>query len=557
MAEAIKADTKKKDAPLGGRGYPDLQDHLRALEQAGLLRVIDAPVNKDTELMTLVRWQFRGGIPESERKAFKFTNVTDSLGRSYDMPVVVGALSATPAIYAMGMGVALDQVGLRWRDAVANPIPPVEITDAPCHEVVLTGDDLCGDGKGLDALPVPISTPGFDSAPYFTATACVSRDPDTGVQNLGTYRAGLKASDRLAVKFFVNMGQGGHAHWQKYKDRGEKMPMAITVGCPPSLAYLAPQKIRAGLDEVSVAGGLVGAPIRVVRAKTVDLLVPAEAEIVIEGLIDTEYLEPEAPFGESHGHVNTEEYNFIMEVTAITHRRDAVLTTIISQVTVSESSVIKRVAMEPKFLNHLRDQLGIKGLQRVSMHEPLTNIRRIVFLVFERGVPVTEIWRALYAASALESSCGKFVIAVNDDIDPDNGDAVFWALAYRSNPGLDVQILPHRDRGHGPALERGNGEDASILIDATLKADMPPIALPKREYMEAARELWERLDLPTLKPESPWHGYSLGDWSDEWDEMAQRAADGDYLANGQRSAQLRRNDIAPNTSIREVPRTGE
>ncbi len=556
MANAIKTDIAK-EAAFGGRGYPDLQDHLRALDEAGLLRVIDAPVNKDTELMTLVRWQFRGGIPEAERKAFKFTNVTDSLGRSYDMPVVVGALSATPAIYAMGMGVPLDQVGRRWRDAVANPIPPVEITDAPCQEVVLTGDALRGDGKGLDALPVPISTPGFDSAPYFTATACVSRDPDTGVQNLGTYRAGLKASDRLAVKFFVNMGQGGHAHWQKYRDRGEKMPMAITVGCPPSLAYLAPQKIRAGLDEISVAGGLVGAPIRVAKAKTIDLLVPAEAEIVIEGLIDTEYLEPEAPFGESHGHVNTEEYNFIMEVTAITHRRDAVLTTIISQVTVSESSVIKRVAMEPKFLNHLRDHLGIKGLRKVSMHEPLTNIRRIVFLVFERGVPVTEIWRALYAASALDSACGKFVVAVNDDIDPDNADAVFWALAYRSNPGLDVQILPHRDRGHGPALERGNGEDASILIDATLKADMPPIALPKREYMEAAKELWERLDLPPLKPESPWHGYSLGDWTNEWDEMAQRAAEGDYLVNGQRSAQLRRNDVAPNSSIREVPRTGD
>jgi UbiD family decarboxylase len=556
MAEAIKTDSKK-NATVSGRGYPDLQDHLRALDEAGLLRVIDAPVNKDTELMTLVRWQFRGGIPESERKAFKFTNVTDSHGRSYDMTVVVGALSATPTIYAMGMGVPLDQVGQRWREAITNPIPPVEITDAPCHEIVLTGDDLRGEGKGLDALPVPISTPGFDSAPYFTATACVSRDPDTGVQNLGTYRAGLKAPDRLAVKFFVNMGQGGHAHWQKYKDRGEKMPMAITIGCPPSLAYLAPQKIRAGLDEVSVAGGLVGAPIRVVRAKTVDLLVPAEAEIVIEGLIDTEYLEPEAPFGESHGHVNTEEYNFIMEVTAITHRRGAVLTTIISQVTVSESSVIKRVAMEPKFLNHLRDHLGIKGLQRVSMHEPLTNIRRIVFLVFDRGVPVTEIWRALYAASVLDSACGKFVVAVNDDIDPDNADAVFWALAYRSNPAIDVQILPHRDRGHGPALERGNGEDASILIDATLKADMPPIALPTREYMEAAKDLWERLDLPPLKPESPWHGYSLGDWSDEWEEMAQRAADGNYFENGRRSAQLRRNDIAPNTSIREVPRTDE
>jgi 4-hydroxy-3-polyprenylbenzoate decarboxylase len=178
----------------------------------------------------------------------------------------------------------------------------------------------------------------------------------------------------------------------------------------------------------------------------------------------------------------------------------------------------------------------------------------VLFLVFERGVATTEIWRAMYAASALDSAIGKYVIAVNEDIDPENGDAVFWALAYRANPALDAEILPHRDRGHGPALERGNGEDASLLIDATLKSDMPPLALPKREYMEHAKALWERLGLPPLKPESPWFGYSLGDWTDEWDAMAQRAADGRYLENGRRSAQLRRDDVAPNTSIRDVPR---
>jgi 4-hydroxy-3-polyprenylbenzoate decarboxylase len=83
---------------------------------------------------------------------------------------------------------------------------------------------------------------------------------------------------------------------------------------------------------------------------------------------------------------------------------------------------------------------------------------------------------------------------------------------------------------------------------------MAPIALPTREYMEHAKELWEKLGLPPLKPEHPWHGYSLGDWTEEWEQMARRAAAGDYLENGRRSAQLRRNDVAPNTSIRDVPR---
>src|SRR5438552_7322033 len=130
------------------------------------------------------------------------------------------------------------------------------------------------------------------------------------------------------------------------------------------------QKLPVGVDEVTVAGGMAGAPINVVRAKTVDLLVPPESEIVIEGLIDTEYVEPEAPFGESHGHVALEEFNMPMRLTAITHRRDPVIPSYISQVTPSESSVIKRVAYEPLFLAHLRDALGISGVKRVALNEP-------------------------------------------------------------------------------------------------------------------------------------------------------------------------------------------
>jgi 4-hydroxy-3-polyprenylbenzoate decarboxylase len=451
------------------------------------------------------------------------------------------------------MGVPVDQIGEVWRRAIAEPIAPVEVTDAPCQEMVIEGRLLRGEGNGLDALPVPISTPGFDVAPYLTATGCITRDPDSGVQNMGTYRGAIKSSRRIGLKMFVHMGQGGYAHWNKYRAKGEPMPMAITLGGPPAVAYVAPQKLAQDVDELAVAGGIIGAPLNVVKARTIDLMVPAEAEIVIEGHVDPEYMEPEGPFGESHGHINLEEYNFVFDVSAITRKRNAMLPTIISQVTPSESSVIKRVAYEPLFLAHLRDALGIKGIRKVSMHEPLTNIRRLVFLVCDRDMPTTEVWRALYGASAYSSAVGKFCVAVNEDIDPDNADAVFWSLAYRANPALDVEILKHRDRGHGPALMRGDGEDATLLIDATLKADMPPIALPKREYMENAQALWERLGLPPLTPEAPWHGYSLGDWNDEWDEMAARAAEGGYLENGRRSAQLRRKDVAPNSSVRDTP----
>jgi 4-hydroxy-3-polyprenylbenzoate decarboxylase len=531
------------------RGYNDMQDHLAALDAAGLLTRIDAPINKDSELSPLVRWQFRGGIPEAERKAFLFTNVTGGDGRVFDIPVTVGALAGNAEIYSVGMGVPVAEIGNCWSNAIANPIAPVVVEDPPCQEIVYEGADLTS-GKGLDALPVPVSTPGYDSAPYLTATACVTSDPDTGIQNLGTYRGGLKAPDRIGLKLFMNLGQGGTAHWEKYRTRGEAMPIAMVIGCPPPVAYAAPQKLAKDVDELGVAGGIAGAPIRVAKARTSDLFVPADAEIVIEGLLDPEYFEPEGPFGESHGHINLEEFNFILTVTAITRRSNAVFTSIISQVTPSESSVIKRVAYEPLFLNHLTGHLGVRGVKRVAMHEPLTNLRKVLVIQFDRSVARTEIWRALYGAMSFQAPVGKYLIAVNEDIDPDNLDAVFWAMSYRANLAEDCELMRHRPLGHGP--KSGADEDATLLIDATLKADMAPVALPKREYMEHAKELWEQLGLPPLKPEAPWHGYELGDWSAEWDTLADRAAAGDWISNGERSHQQRRTGVEPNTDIRNV-----
>jgi UbiD family decarboxylase len=539
----------------GERGYADLHDHLDRLDKAGLLLRIDHPVNKDTEMHPLVRWQFRGGIAEKDRKAFLFTNIVDSSGRRYDIPVVIGALAANAAIYRIGMNVERNEdIGPRWEYAMANPVAPRTVDRAPCHDIVITGRDLEGPGNGLAALPIPISTPGFDAGPYLTATCVITRDPETAIQNIGTYRAHLKAPTRLGMMTLANLRAGGFTHWQKYRDRGEPMPVAIVVGCPPVVAYQGPQRLPLGVDEITVAGGLAGAPINVARARTVDLMVPAEAELVIEGFADPDYLEPEGPFGESHGYVALEEYNLAIEVTAITRRRDAVIPSIISQVTPSESSVVKRLAYEPLFLSHLRDALGIKGIRRVALHEPLTNLRKLVILQFAMGTPRSEVWRALNGTLTLQAIVGKFVVAVDEDIDPDNADSVFWAMSYRCNPIEDTHVVPYRELGHGPRT--GGAElDSAMLIDATMKHPMPPLALPKREYMENAKALWERLGLPPLRPEMPWFGYSLGDWNEDWDRNAKEAARGHGMDRGDSYRQRRRKGIAPNTPTRTIEET--
>jgi len=542
-----------KPAAAPARGYPDLRDHLRALDKAGLLVTVDRAINKDTEMHPLVRWQFRGGIEEKDRKAFLFTNVVDSKKRKYDIPVAVGVLAANREIYRIGIGCRLDEIDARWVEAARHPIPPRLVENAPCHEIVITGKALDKPGNGLDGIPLPISTPGWDVAPYATLSQYITKDPDTGVQNMGNYRGQVKAPRRLGMNPSLELRPGIYNHWEKLRARGfKKLPCAVVLGAPPCITFASVQKLPETVDELTVAGGLVGSPINVVRAKTVDLLVPAEAEIVIEGFIDTEYLEPEAPFGESHGHVNLQEFNAFMDVTCITRRRDAILTSIISQVTPSESSLIKRIGMEPLFLNFLRDTLGIKGIKRVSMHEPLTNIRKVIALVVERDMPTTEVWRALYGAAVLHRAAGKYVIAVNDDIDPENADAILWAMSYRANAALDMHIMPHRDQGHGPRSKRNGGEDASVLIDATLKENFPPISLPKREYMENARKIWEELGLPKLKPEAPWYGYSLGEWSPDLDAAALQAVRGDYFAAGKQLVKRRRKDVRMNTEVRNV-----
>jgi 4-hydroxy-3-polyprenylbenzoate decarboxylase len=238
-----------------------------------------------------------------------------------------------------------------------------------------------------------------------------------------------------------------------------------------------------------------------------------------------------------------------MEVTAITRRRHPILTSFISQVTPSESSVIRRVAMEPLYLHHLRSVLGIKSVQRVAMHEPLTSLYAVIAIQFARGAPESEIWRALHGASSLHRFAGKWIVAVDEDIAPDNADALFWAMSYRCQPQHDLAIVPHKDPGHGPRGPHDGGESAAVLINATLKGTYAPVALPAREFMENAKAIWERLGLPPLTPQPPWHGYDLGYWPPELARQAEMAARSDYFELGRNLANERRGDVAMNTPV--------
>ena len=530
------------------RGYRDLREHLAALEEAGLLIRVRRPINKDTEMHPLVRWQYRGGIPEDQRKAFLFENVVDVKGRTYPFSVLLGGLAASPQVVSIGLQCPLASMDELWKRAMTHPIDPVLVETGPVHEEVHIGDELDREGLGLDEIPVPISTPGFDNGPYTSASHWITKDPETGIRNIGNYRGQVKARRRLGM-FPSFLTQHIYLHWDKARKLGQPLPAAVVIGCPPAISYASVQKIPYGMDELAVAGGLVGEPIRVVKCKTIDLEVPAEAELVIEGYLNTEELEPEGPFGESHGYMHPRGLSPFLDVTAITHRRDMIHTAFISQVTPSESSVIKKIGYDALFLHHLRDVLSLKTVKRVHMHEPLTNLRK--FIIIQMDHPSEpEVWRALHAAATFHPGVGKFVVAVDMDIAPENLDAVMWAICYRSKPDRDVHIISGLEKGHSPPFSShgliagkpdfyGRGEDAALLINAVLKEPYPPISLPKREFMERAKEIWEELGLPALRPESPWYGYSLGDWDDEMEEEAALALQGEHYRIGEKLATRR------------------
>ena len=295
------------------------------------------------------------------------------------------------------------------------------------------------------------------------------------------------------------------------------MPCAIVVGCAPVVAAFT------GAAEARRRPGRDGGRRRSRRPpdarhprKTVDLEIPADAEIVVEGFIDTELLEPEGPFGESHGHVALEEFNMSMRVTAITRKRKAY------------------------HLDHQRgdaveiehpEEIGLRGAvpvapqgpsrrarhQRVVMHEPLTNLRPVLFLQFAGGAPQTEVWRGLQGAASLQAQCGKIVIAVSEDIDPAIPDAgVVARLPLHQSAAATTCWWCLPNRRSRAEIRRRPCRERRLLIDATLKQSMPPLALPARPYMRMRRRIQGALHCLAACVQAPWYGYSPGDWSPDW-----------------------------------------
>ncbi|MDZ4245837.1 MAG: UbiD family decarboxylase, partial [Dehalococcoidia bacterium] len=519
----------------------DLREYVDVLKARGKLFHIKREINKDTELMPLVRWQFRG-LQEKDRGAFLFDNIVDAKGNKFNVPLLVCCYAPSTEVYAIGMMCEPKDILDKWTQAQLHPIAPVMVNQAPVQEIVHQGDSLLEHG-GLMEFPIPLSTPGFDNAPYITAGSWVTKDPETGERNVGVYRGMLRSSTRTGINCYAP--QHLRIHWEKCKSKGIPLQAAIILGSPPNIGYVGCTKIPFGTDEYSIAGGISGEPVELVKCKTVDLEVPANAEVIIEGTLPTDLMEFEGPFGEHPGYLGSRNVDPYFNITCITHRKNPIDTAWMDQFPPSEDTKIRNIAYCAVFYKFLKYDCNIPGVLDVALHEE-SGSNQFCVIKMKKSYPA-ESWQALFGISALNPNWGKIVVVVDEDIDPRDMDSVTWARCYRMQPHRDIRIVPGKSApldpsAASPEVLHGNRETvptSALLIDATMKWPYPPVSLPRKEYMDKARQIWEAEGLPALSPKVPWHGYTLGHWTEENIEEANLAVKGEWEKTGEKFIQQR------------------
>lgn len=386
---------------------------------------------------------------------------------------VIGNVLNTRRKYALSLGIGEREAFLHTVHGLTHPLKPVIEAEGPCQEKVFTRDiDL------LAALPVPHLCEK-DRNPYVSAGVLVARDPETGERNVSMNRLQITGPDEA----IVGMAPSHHLFQllKKAETRGEKLPVAIAVGSHPAVHVGANMYVDLGFDEFEIVGGLFGEPLRLVRAKTVNVEVPAGSEIVIEGEIDPKQWAEEGPFGEFSGIYESYGKSPVMRVTALTTRENPVFQMIMPS-RYTEHGLTGAIAIEATVFQAVRK--AIPGLREVVVTEGGGG--RLHMILSLGGARPGEGKKAILAAfTAL--NLGKLAIAIDDDLDPRDPVEVEWAMATRMRADRDVVIIPGVKTDRSEPLEAGMTV-AKMGIDATKPHDIPPEVLEEADVPAVVKE---------------------------------------------------------------------
>lgn len=462
--------------------YADLHEFLTKLDSCGKLHRIAKPVDKDWEIAAVAKVAFES-IPEPHRPALMFEHVN-----GFDMPLVLGALGGSRAIYCLALECEIKDLHKKWRAAERNPVVPVRVAKGPVQDKVFRGGEV-----NLLTLPVPTWTVGQDPSPYITSGYVITQDPDSAIRNVGVYRIQLKGANKLGL--FINYLQGGREHVEKNLQRGRTTPVAIVIGAEPVIGLVAVTRLPQDVDEFAVAGALRGAPVELVRCVTSDLEVPATAEIVLEGMIASE-LEEEGPFGEYTGYMGPKSMSYKVAVQCVTQRAKPIFQAVSSQMAPSESSCIRSIGRESALQKHLIEDLGLP-VRDVHLFEAGGAAAYLV-ISMKKSHPA-QPRTAMFGAWSFAPQFGKFTVVVDDDIDIRDPNLVNWALSFRVQPEKDafilpgtaaVQLDPSQARDDVIQQDPTRRVSSKIGIDATRKHPYPAVAVPPPEHLQQVRKEW-------------------------------------------------------------------
>jgi 2,5-furandicarboxylate decarboxylase 1 len=446
----------------------DMRDWITRLEEAGELLTVKRPVDPATEMGALLH--------QSRDRGLFFQTLTGHPGWR-----ALGQAPANPRHAALAFDTTLDELVPKVADLMARTVPPRTVATGPVKEVVRRG-------REVNLLELPAHVAGvLDAGPFIASGLIVSRDPDTGRRNVAFHRLQIKGRDRTGI---LLLPRHTWQNYRKYEARGEAMPVAIFIGHHPLYYMAAAVTGPYGLDEFEVAGSFLGEPVPLVRGETVDLEVPADAEIVLEGRILPHLREDEGPFSEFQDYyVAGMGQNPVVELQAMTMRGDPIFKAIQNGSEV-EGCVYHKVPMAATIYRRLRNVGGFVDIRNVMI---LPGIFSVVVQLSQRFRG--EARQVLMGALASEYLHPKVAIAVDEDVNIWNPAEILWAISTRVDPATDITVVPEL-RGHPmdpTAREIGTtGQPgwqrigSKVLIDAT----KPPLNDPDR------RRQFERIQPP-------------------------------------------------------------
>jgi len=453
----------------------NLRQFIAAIDAGGDLTRVEHSVSVDKEITEIADRCMKspGGGP-----ALLFTRPTLPGGAPSQLPVAVNLFGSEKRM-ALALGVAcLDDIGARIAEllnlkvpdsllgklamlprlAEVAKFPPKSVSGRPpAQTMVHKGGEV-----DLSRLPVPICWPE-DGGPYITLGGVITHDPRTGIRNVGMYRVQVLGKDTLAMHW--QRHKVGAAHWREMATRGETMPVAIALGGDPASVYAASAPLPPTIDEYLFAGFLRGEPVRLAKAVTSDLEVPAEAEVVIEGFVDPrEELVLEGPFGDHTGFYSLADYYPKVHVTAITMREDPLW----------PHTIVGRPPMEDYYLGHATERIFLPLLKLtlpeiVDLHMPAEGIfHNLVLVSIDKQYPghAYKVMNGLWGQGLM--SLAKVIVVLDKDVNVRDPKEAWWVALNHIDPERDVRftmgpidVLDHSSRGFTFGSKMG--------IDATRK----------------------------------------------------------------------------------------